>query len=476
MQARKADAKGWVKGHFKKAQGKFAKRLVQQLRTERKRKAAEGGDPAASAPGPLVGFQVRIVGEELGEVAFGKLGDVTQHSGNQVLVQVLNPWRSNQMIACRADQVEDTTHDKERWPRKTLQLSKDEKVAAQLKFHHEELRLWLGNDDYRLTAQVVDLGFWILARELPSTEVLVLPAERQTVLLMCQGERAGEEKFKEITRRILLQLEGKKLLVVPVYADEHWTLLCLRRDDVTSPSFQVFFVDSSQLGVELCRVNAEAFLVCLQHAAVALELPFEYPPQFPPRCNAYRQENGKDCGLVCLHYADKFMRQLRGEGTSCGWPKPLEWLKRLKTAAGQITKDAALVAREDTRRKNLEVALADECKRMAELEAKLLQKKIDMVKLAEWSKQQLDKGLGGVRFGCHSCRWTLFGSTCCNPDKKVARQRAEEQYAKEHNCQVVEKMYDQEVYLKLLEEIVAARAPLNLAGGGGKDLAPPCYS
>ena len=79
--------------------------------------------------------------------------------------------------------------------------------------------------------------------------------------------------------------------------------------------------------------------------------------------------------------------------------------------------------------------------------------------------------------GCPKCRWKVEGSTCCNPEKIEAKNRATKDWQHKHNSK--EDKFDKDVYAQKLKEIyqeIKAKhvAPLSLPkvperGAGDKD-------
>ena len=53
--------------------------------------------------------------------------------------------------------------------------------------------------------------------------------------------------------------------------------------------------------------------------------------------------------------------------------------------------------------------------------------------------------------GCPKCRWKKDGSTCCNPEKMTAKNRAVKIWQEKHGKQ--DEKFDKDVYNSMLEEV-----------------------
>ena len=143
------------------------------------------------------------------------------------------------------------------------------------------------------------------------------------------------------------------------------------------------------------------------------------------RANAKFQPKGQGlCGQFVCHWTESKVREILGEGpSSIGHPNIARINLRLSKMVSLIVANkgylAIHVAKRDTLQKALEMALENE--------------KQARLKLAESREfQEATKIQSGMKLllpwatqaGCAKCRWKVEGSTCCNPDKMMAKERA----------------------------------------------------
>ena len=149
-------------------------------------------------------------------------------------------------------------------------------------------------------------------------------------------------------RRAALQkrLEAPVVLI-PIQADLHWTLLCLVKN---ADAVEVRYFDTLHAEKAACREVAQQFLAEMLPGA-----------HLPPRMNCSRQA-GATCGCYVLQYMEQMVREhCRGEAPgSLGWPKSQQWADRVVQLVQQLQAEKA--------------AQEKDSKKAAEKEAKDLKK------------------------------------------------------------------------------------------------------
>ena len=94
-----------------------------------------------------------------------------------------------------------------------------------------------------------------------------------------------------------------------------------------------------------------------------------------------------------------------------------------------------------------------EKKEAAEIE-KAIKESIDMQEqVRKKTKLVVNKDSWDAKWGCAKCEWAKKGSTCCNPNKKIARLEAEKLYGEKHGIAREDGKYEKEVYNDLYAKI-----------------------
>ena len=242
-----------------------------------------------------------------------------------------------------------------------------------------------------LDCHQMDLGLWeILWRLLPG-KATICPSQLTQVLVAAKPDSMLEEEVEPLSEWLEI-FRRSDLVLVPILAGGHWTLLvcrrhirseppalqaaastmpglsstvtgcdkcngagCLRCDPVAAVAYSVRrenlaaqlspdlwpvlpegdwdlkYYDSLPNQSQACTAAAERLLVLL-----------DKPGSLPARQEWFLQADNQTCGLRCLQAAEEELREFRGEGPCLFWPDTesckrsvLVWLKAVmkKTAS-----------------------------------------------------------------------------------------------------------------------------------------------
>ena len=204
-------------------------------------------------------------------------------------------------------------------------------------------------------------------------------------------------------------MKTKKVVVLPIHAELHWTAVVLWMKEIGSLDVDhVDYVDFAEPIAVLNRNYARKVLRLLTLGESGfLKLPEK-------KFNRYRQKaESNDCGFAVWYPLELAFKVLRHEGERKLMPTPEVWreqlanLKRSLAQAGQKWKLADAAKKKP---KPVEVVLPDKKPIADKFEAKAM---LDL-KVKEGLRMKFNEF-----FGCARCRWTTVGVGCdlCNPAK-----------------------------------------------------------
>ena len=310
--------------------------------------------------------------------------------------------------------------------------------------------------DPRLAAIHLDLWWWLVCRDhqiQKDRSFFWMSAEKSSQLCLELSRPEAAESFLAIVGELAAEISSAKMIFVPVWGGRadgelHWTLMLLQKHD--GGSWEVDYKDSLTQLHEDCRRNAEKILTVF---AVALN---DHKISMPKdRSNIKMQPRGSGlCGQFVCHWADSKVRELCGEGPhSIGHPNIARMNARLAKVVSLILANKGFAAIHAAKKDKILEALK---------KAEVKQKAADKALQESAEFQKAVKLASGIRLvipwatvaGCAKCRWKVEGSTCCNPDKMMAKERAVKEWEKEHG-ENKEGKFDVKVYASKLHEIYA---------------------
>jgi hypothetical protein len=233
-------------------------------------------------------------------------------------------------------------------------------------------------------------------RSLTGAETLILALEEPTSLDHVLAKTAAQEKL----------LSGTTL-VIPVHAQNHWTMLAVEQHDGAVTAARYY--DSLPQENQECRRRAQAVLQALTN---------DGNMELPKRRNSWHQNNGHDCGIAVCHYIEEELRSVRGEGLGRSWPEPKKVRERLQMYLQQLSREWNKWQLEQAKA-GIEVNILD--KDEVEEDGKKLE-----AASAAW--HETNKGPGKrlvLEYRCSRCRWSPSGKGCisCNPFKKDEKMK-----------------------------------------------------
>ena len=416
----------------------------------KKAKVAEGKDAdVEEETGPLLGKIVRVIDESLRKVAWGQKGKVTRYSegkiffftgdngasGGHAKADKARSISAMLPMYCRPDQVEVLAGLRDPAKRKAVQMPKDVKIELCHQFPTEELQAVDLLVDSRFASIHLNLWWWSVERDLKEDATVFVRPELVQMMLHCHLREDGAHQLHSAIRTLLVRFEKRKQMLLPVWSsctgpgDEHWTLLSLTKEaagDAPDTMIEVRYFDSLHGGES--PYNRSAAEVILRFLAAGLTSQrFQIVTDLPARCNCATQGagNGIDCGPMVCFYGEVEARRARGEGhAGLPWPNAKGPRDRINALVATIRKHSGLLQKEEVK---LQEIIKKE-KEMKEQELKRMHQQMTqkayLAEIAKLAEEKLQKGLG-IQFGCDKCRWHYSGSTCCNPDKMLAKENAQ---------------------------------------------------
>ena len=245
------------------------------------------------------------------------------------------------------------------------------------------------------------------------------------------GTESTEKRVNELRMAILSHFkEGSKLILVPIWAPGHWTLLSLSKDAEGEP-YQIRYRDSLQ----------ELSQECFQRAQLLLSLA-EVPAELPDRCNKKWQPSGEGvCGYFVLAYMEHEVKRFFEHSLAAGgyiYDLVDKWRQQLGKLTQALDKELGKLKKEAKRAQDKEAeqlakkgaaakakAKLDAAKAVAEEQAELAAKLLDQghslreEDLPEPVRIKLAKLKGlGIKI-CSKCRWTS-GCFECDYEKSLS--------------------------------------------------------
>jgi len=213
-------------------------------------------------------------------------------------------------------------------------------------------------------------------------------------------------------------MKTKRVVVLPIHADLHWTAVVLEMEDIGSMIVKsVQYFDWIEPVVVRNRNYARKLLRLLTIVEDSVQF-----LALPVKSNKFRQREGSnDCGFVVWYALEMKMKELRMEGACALYPTPEVWRERLNVFEKNLVKEQQAWAMEDLKKKpktwkpKCEVVRPGSKTAMDKNEEKAMR---DL----KYFQGKL-KHLRSEYFGCSRCRWSTTGNGCssCNPavDEKL---------------------------------------------------------
>ena len=354
-------------------------------------------------------------------------------------------------------------------PWKSLRFKDEERAEAEDKFIPDELETGhkLAKDD-SLPLIHMEMWLWLMVRDFELKKIerikLLSPSKMSAVCKEMQRPDAAE-RFVEQVGTLGAELQAKKLILMPVWGDspEHWTLVIVDKGE--DDKWMVKYKDSLTNPHKECWENAEK-LVTLISCALMQELKF--PAE---RCNTKKQPKGSlECGFFVCHWIEQSIREELKEGPfPTGLPNVGRVHDRLANMQHLILKNKGWSAMHKEKaakvKESLEKKRIEEEKKLAEVVKskeyqEMMHKEAKIKTLIPWVTLS----------GCAKCRFAVNGSTCCNPEKMLAKELALKESA---DGKFDKKIYEQklvEVYENLKKDHISPLAVTKLPhkGGGGE--------
>lgn len=162
------------------------------------------------------------------------------------------------------------------------------------------------------------------------------------------------------------------------------------------------------------------------------------------------------CGQFVLHFEMDKIRRYFGEGASAGYPDHKDWTNKMASVMEKIVENKNKSSWEPAAKKVIAKFLEAE-KERAQIAKEMAESRDFMEDIAKMASIQLAQGFGHFG-GCTKCGYRKLGSTCCNPNKINAKDRAEKEFAEKSGSVQIEGQYDPERYkfhfLQICLEIV----------------------
>ena len=328
--------------------------------------------------------------------------------------------------------------------------------------------------DGRLPAILLDLWWYLLGRdhEIKKTDKVIWLRAEETSAVCKEFDRPdAAEDFVRVVGMLAAKIFEKNVIFVPVWGgrdngDFHWTLLTLSKID---EEWVVDYKDSLSTMHKDCRENAEKLSTVL---AVAMN---QHGLTFPKdRSNRRFQTKGSGlCGQFVCHFVETKIREIRGEGpASIGNANVGRINTRLMKVMQIIIAGKGFAAMQAKKAQRLQESIEENKRKEEEAQKKMAESKELLEKTQISASMKILIPWASIA-GCPKCRHKVEGSTCCNPEKILARDRAVAEWNKKHGVTDGEE-YDKKVYqsklLEIYQEIKAKHlsSPVQLSAIPGK--------
>ena len=301
---------------------------------------ADGAEVALEEelPSHLVGQKVRVIEESAGIIIFGKEGvveNVFLTGEGQVMVKVRG-LIANRLSTVLASVVQEVSAFQARVVGKSLRLLTKLEGQNWLEELHMGctsnkimMEAWLkelnGTEDNQVGSHTLKLAWRHLTWSLQMSDDRIRFVDPELLAqFQAQVEALEANSANSAARRIVRRLakimatiiKGSDLLLLPVNAGGHWTLLVC--EGTTTGGVRLRYYDTLQIESDLCREKALSWVVAFG-LGDTYGLEGAIPPvegwQLPARRNFGRQEEGSNqCGYCIMWYVEEEVRHFRGEG------------------------------------------------------------------------------------------------------------------------------------------------------------------
>ena len=435
----------------------------------------------AKKDGELKGKLVRVVEET--SAYCGRVLEVTGHVKGKLVAHVAwkdatNNFFESTKIPAKVAIDEKAVIELEKLEKpelsvaKSLRFKDEERAEAEILFTPLELETGHKLGKYRSLPLIhMEMWLWLLSRDFELKKIprikLLSPSKMSHICQEMQMPDAAE-RFVEQVGTLGAELQDAKLIVTPVWgnAPEHWTLLIVEKS--SEGEWTVVYKDSLSQMHPTCRENAEKLSTLL---ACALMVNLKFPAD---RANKKFQPKGSlECGFYVCHWLEQRVREELGEGLfPIGLPNVGRVFERLDNCSKSIIRNQGWAALHEAK-----AAKAKESLEKKEADEK--QKLDKIVQSAEFQESiykdnRLKTMIPWVTVsGCSKCKHKPTGSTCCNPEKMLARDLA---MAESKDGTLDKDIYKKklvEVYEKIMKDHISPVCVTKLPekGGGGKDFA-----
>ena len=392
-------------------------------------------DAIDSASSEFLNADARVVHEEYVQI-FGITGKVIKELGDSVLFRIHGNPISHKV---RKDSIELLSYLSKPLVPKALNLNKGDKEILFCEFpdlcNHASEGLQMNG---MASGDHLKLCWWIIQRDLIEVQGACL-ADPIIIYQISHGLQEKSEESMEIVKKagciLLRQFHKAGLLGVPVWADEHWTLLVFRK---VGKVVHVRYYDSLKIPSSTSAAVADYILQFIRERCT---VDFEFPLVVPEKNNTRSwQINGVDCAFFAAYFWEGECRSWIGEGWSMKFPttsgKGVIYKMRARVIS-LITQMQKIPAEREKAMAKAKVALkevtpaAADADEVYNLEEELFAvKKITKENLKLASLEELEKMAAASKnkaavpfYGCSKCRYNRKGciNYKCHPLKFEAR-------------------------------------------------------
>lgn len=461
----KAKAKAKAKAKPKKFAEKFAEKLaatksgkVEKTGAPAEKVAAvskpeKTGAPAAKVAadtadtaGKLCGKKVKVVSLFAGAAAYQKVGKVVVHNADsdKLCLQLEDHSHSGFITTEGKFCQEFSKCSPPMKTRKKLTFSQPEKLKLLVRFpgwvlEHPEEKVHLDGKD--LSSRQMQMIWELIKRDVECKAVVFLAVEDVQALCGLCVDGKADQLTVELQKLVLQwQQPGVRKLLLPVWSCKgaaHYTLLVFEAPGEAGKEAAVRYYDSLTSEHAGCREVAELMRFVVKVALTNQEkesLRWELPKQVPARRMPRFQEQGSNrCGINVLYYAEMEARETTGEigvlPFPCGSELLQMYIKRLDLLTKTLIKFKDLPGKCKAEAKKLEDDQEKALQKLQEVAEAAVSSKALLGKLKNLQESYIEE-LGAVKpckFGCDKCKWQ--GSTCCDPDKKDCKRKAQAEFA-----------------------------------------------
>jgi len=478
------DAKGKGDGEEKKDDGKPVK--GDKMKKEDEMKKEDQMKKEEKALKDMKDREWRCHDEKMGKYLCGQILKITQETSPGVFMMRLQKKASGAVggnVVCMENQLEDVGKLRVPTQMKAFKLTKEERVELDSLFDADEIKGYVSFDeDIRLYSMHMKMAMWLLKRDfahLPEMDEIALldPEMLSAALYGMKADHPDTDPAAEFLRsvaQIKSIVQDAKLILCPIWGgssdgDFHWTHLSVEKKD--DGSLEVEYRDSLTGQSIGCCQHAKEILILIE---MALECNKDWA--LPPRCNlAMQPPDSPVCGHYVLHWMKMKIHLYAGEGHANGYPDPQLWRRRIEQMQTGIVKNKGVQEMFSMIKDKIIKVMADEDAKAQAIVA-AIQADVEMqAKAAEQAQMWLERSFATMG-GCSKCGHLRFGSTCCNPDKILAKTQAEEEMMAKMSWDAPkENEYEKKRYLEIYTGILQARAlertsdcqPLKPSDAGG---------